>query len=72
MKLKKKKHNKDKVCFKKRFRETNNIIALAFGTHCIFFVRAARIELIYLVMLRKLLKKMKRHHRNTDITFQKT
>lgn len=72
MKLKKKKLNKDKVCFKKRFRETNNLIVLGFGTHCIFFSRGTRIELIYLVMLRKLLKKMKRYHRNKDITFQKT
>lgn len=72
MKLKKKKLNKDKVCFKKRFRETNNSLVLVFGTHCIFFLKASRIELIYLVMLRKLLKKMKRFHRNTDITFQKT
>jgi ribosomal protein L16/L10AE len=60
MKLKKKKLNKDKICFKQRHWDKKKSKKLNFGTHGIYFTKALRLELIYLVMLRKLLKRLKR------------
>jgi hypothetical protein len=60
MKLKKKKVNKDKVCFKKRCNLTVKPRILHFGTHGIYFIKTTRLELIYLVSLRRVIKKFRR------------
>jgi hypothetical protein len=66
MKLKKKKLNKDKSIFKKRFCPSTRNLKLFFGTHGLFFKKSTRFELIYLVMLRKILKRLK--HKVKDKT----
>lgn len=73
MKLKKKKLNKDKSLFKRRgFSNIKNkkILKLRFGSHGLYFNQPTRVELVYLVMLRRVLKKFRftrkidsKHHR---------
>jgi hypothetical protein len=71
MKLKKKKLNKDKAIFKKRFCLNSRKLYLSFGTHGLFFKKSARLELIYLVMLRKILKKIKHKVKDKSIYHKK-
>lgn len=62
MKLKKKKLNKDKSLFKRRgFSNINNkkILKLRYGSHGVYFNQPTRVELVYLVMLRRVLKKFR-------------
>ena len=70
MKLKKKKLNKDKICFKKRYNLTLKNKKLYFGTHGIFFSKTTRLELIYLVMFRKLIKRLK-HPAKKNVIYHK-
>ena len=70
MKLKKKKLNKDRICFKKRYNLTLKNKKLYFGTHGIFFRKTTRLELIYLVMFRKLIKRLK-HPAKKNVIYHK-
>lgn len=67
MKLKKKKLNKDKVAFKRRGVPLTKKLYLSFGTHGIFSAKAARFELIYFVILRKILKKHRKYVKDRTV-----
>lgn len=58
MKLKKQKLNKGSIFQKKRYFFFQKSIKLKFGDSGLFFAKENRLELIYLVFLRKLLKKI--------------
>ena len=67
MKLKKKKLNKDKSIFKQRCDLSAKNLQLFFGTFGIYLEKTCRLELIYLVLLRKILKRHKRSFKNKSI-----
>ena len=70
MKLKKKKLNKDRSLFKRRgYSSIVNFrrLRLLFRNFGIFFKQPTRVELIYLVMLRRILKRYRRKNRKIDV-----
>lgn len=67
---KKKKLNKDRSLFKRRgYSSILNFrrLRLRFGNYGIFFKQPTRVELIYLVMLRRILKRYRRKNRKIDV-----
>ena len=71
MKLKKKKLNKDKSRFKQRCTLTPRMQKLFFGNHGLYFKRTCRLELIYFVMLRKILKRLRHFVKDKAIYHKK-
>ena len=71
MKLKKKKLNKDKSKFKQRCILSPKKYKLLFGNHGLFFKKSCRLELIYFVLLRKILKKLRHFVKDKTVYHKK-